>query len=151
MESQQGKIRITEYSKLSIAVFNVPKKYEENFRKLGGLYNPKLGEESGWLFHIRDKPKIQQIVDEANSGKLSPIVLEHKQDHITKKEFMNLLQRVEKLEAQMSNLQNPPVKIELNENDDDFSHPPEIKVKDSPPPSSSKGMFRHGSLPAPKP
>ena len=137
MASQQGKIRVIEYSKLSIAVFNVLKLYEENFKEAGGLFNPKLGENSGWLFHMRDKSKIQKLVDEANSGNLSPIVLEHKQPEISKREFMNLLKRVEILEAQMSNLQSFPVSSLIETEDE--SYPPEIKETH---PLSSKGMFR---------
>ena len=122
--ASQSQITLVDYSKLSIVAFNVPKKYEEKFRQIGGLFNPKLGEKSGWLFHMKDKEKVNKLINEINSGKLIQSS-ENKEDtiQVSRKEFMNLLRRVELLESRFSSLTIEIPQIQENEE----STPPDAK------------------------
>jgi hypothetical protein len=145
-----AEIRIIDYSKLSIAVYNVPKKYEENFKQLGGLHNPKLSDGAGWLFHAKDRKKVEELVALANSGSLSPIPAVEKKKEAMEVTVMELLKRVEKLESEVSLLSQrvlAPEGLKGNRNlDVKITDCEEEKKEEDPvvvlPPSSSKGLIR---------
>jgi hypothetical protein len=145
--ASQNQIRLVDYSKLAVAVYNVEKKYEEMFRASGGSFNPKLSGGQGWIFHMRDKKKVQDIVDSINTGKLTtpPPVVEQKQE--TTSIIMELMKRVEKLEAEVSRLksQSQPIVVQVAGATgvggvaEEIPSPPPEEIL---PPVSSKGMIR---------
>lgn len=134
--ASQEQIRLVDYSKLAIAIYGIPKKYEEMIRVTGGLFNPKLSGGAGWIFHMKDKKKAQDIVDSINSGKATPPVVEQKQETTTI--IMELMKRIEKLEAEVSRLKSQSQSV-VGEKD---SPPPSEMKEETLPPVSSKGMIR---------
>lgn len=70
-------LTVLEYTKRSLVVRckddDVTRNRKEDLKKLGGKYNPYLrkavgnGREPGWIFHSKDKEKIQAYVDKVNN------------------------------------------------------------------------------------
>lgn len=58
----QASIRIVEYSEKAIAVYGETRQYAEQFKKIGGYFNARLREGSGWIFSKKREPEVRSLL-----------------------------------------------------------------------------------------
>ena len=66
--------------------------------EMKGLWNDSL---KGWIFPKTRKSDVEEFVRKVNIGTIEPEVDDERKQHITRVEFMTLVTRIEKLEAEM--------------------------------------------------
>src|SRR4051812_45628788 len=122
-----SELEITDYSEKAIAVYGNTKPYKSSLLDLGGKFNGALKGGAGWIFPKIKKAKVQELLDQINNGDVSEEeVKESNNDknpekgadkgkkesgekskptesldkrYVPYKTYLDLLTRVEKLEA----------------------------------------------------
>ncbi len=122
-------ITLEDYTEKSIVVRGNTKPYKDVFNELGGKWNANLKDGTqGWIFGKYNRSKVQKAIDEINGGKVeAKIYKPYKKDDepmVSMKTHMDLVSRVERLEAALSKLdiikeKIPKIIIEDEEEDDD--------------------------------
>ena len=138
----ENNIIIEQYSEKAIVVKN-SQSYKEKLKEMGGKWNPNLKNGAGWIFHNSKRPLLEELQRQISSGSVKEVLMEKKESvisnsgsvvngskyeqpqFISMKIYLELLSRIERLEAIVSqvdfvkgsNKGKEEVKIEIVEDD----------------------------------
>jgi hypothetical protein len=114
-------IVVEHYSEKAIVVRNTLEHHGQIMTELGGTFNEKLKGGRGWIFSKFKVNQVKSIVEKLNSGQYgnefdqkvgpsAPITKGPSEavEMVSKKEYLSLLTRVERLEALMAQFHNVP-------------------------------------------
>ena len=147
-------ITVEQYSEKAIVVRGNTVPYKEKLLSIGGKWNKMLKGGEGWIFPLTKKPIVEKLLSEPpsvhnddnnNDNEHSSKSYNYKKRNIssdpyssevvlTKKEYLHLISRIERLEQLVSKFDNSS----QNDNDNN-NNPPKIKKSKNkiPPPLSS--------------
>ena len=99
---------IVDYSERAIALFGETSLYKDNISAIGGKFNPSLKSNdkklAGWIFPKSKKSDVERLLNSIKEGTLTktetkePYKKNISEEYVSKKDFMNLLSKVERLE-----------------------------------------------------
>lgn len=98
------------YSEKAIVLRGASDSHKAILEANKGMFNPRLKGGAGWIFPKFMKSQIETLVEQINSGvDLSPpnsksSSVEHKECEVSKKEYLALVSRTERLEALVAQL-----------------------------------------------
>jgi hypothetical protein len=116
-------LEIVDYTEKSVAVFGDTKSFKEELLKLGGKFNGSLtrnGEKvAGWIFSKANKEKLNNLNTSILKGEVKAVEYTETPRYVEYKMFLELVTRVERLEAQLyklggSNMVTVSVKNKVN-------------------------------------
>jgi len=102
---------IVDYSERAIALFGETSQYKDNISAIGGKFNASLKNNdqklAGWIFPKSKKSEVEKLLNSIKEGTLTrtetkePYIKKNiTEEYVSKKDFMNLLSKVERLEQE---------------------------------------------------
>lgn len=121
-------ITIENYTERSLVVRGDTKEFKEALIELGGKYNAFLndkngGKAPGWIFPLTKKPILEELQTKISNGKIVPTVVSSgssslpttkSQKEMTWEMYLSLVSRVERLEAELSQLKQNKGVVEVS-------------------------------------
>ncbi len=119
-------ITLVDYSEKAIAVYGDTKEFKDEFAKIGGKWNDHLRDGKGWIYSKTKRSEVEALISRISDGVVTPVPVVPKTYSkkeskspvsssssnfvVTKSEYLALMSRVERLEAEIARLTGQPLK-----------------------------------------
>lgn len=136
---------IVDYSERAIALFGETSQYKDNISAIGGKFNASLKNNdqklAGWIFPKSKKSEVEKLLNSIKEGTLTrtemkePYIKKNiSEEYVSRKDFMTLLSKVERLEQENDRiLKLLNIKVQSNNKQEEYDEEDEDEEEEEKP------------------